>query len=116
MSKTINNGVDYAVKILEDLKALTTNRELVKVKVDLADLVEQSLEGNVIPQSVRIKRAYTGSVNINADSTSIRRCIDNLVRNAVEAMPRGGDLTIAINVKDNFIELGVKDLGKGISA
>jgi signal transduction histidine kinase len=116
MAKTIDDSVDYAVKILDDLRTITTYRELVKSQVDLAELVEQSLAGKVIPKSVKVERAYTGPVNIYADSTSIRRCIDNLVKNAVEAMPQGGVLTISIHVKEKSVEFAVKDTGKGLSA
>ncbi len=116
MAKIIDNNVDYSVKILDDLRTVTKHRELVKSQVDLAELIDQSLAGNVRPQSVKVERAYTGPVNINADSTSIRRCIDNLIKNAVEAMPQGGVLAIAINIKDNSVEFTIKDTGKGLSA
>jgi signal transduction histidine kinase len=115
MAETIDDSVDYVVRILEDLRTLTTHRELVKSQVDLAELVEHSLGSVVIPQSVKVERAFTGPVNINVDSTSIRRCIGNLVKNTVEAMPEGGTLTLSVNVDEKSVELVVKDTGNGIS-
>ena len=115
MVKTIDDSVDYAVKILDDLRTITTHRELVKSQVDLAELAKQSLDNNIIPASIRVERAFTGPVNINIHSTSIHRCLDNLIKNAVEAMPQGGTLTISLNVEEKSVKLAVKDTGEGIS-
>jgi signal transduction histidine kinase len=106
MAKIIDNNVDYSVKILDDLRTVTKHRELVKSQVDLAELIDQSLAGNVRQQSVKVERAYTGPVNINADSTSIRRCIDNLIKNAVEAMPQGGErLILRITLLNSLLRI-----------
>jgi signal transduction histidine kinase len=48
------------------------------------------------------------------DETKIRRVIDNLVRNAIQAMPDGGCLDVKMYEKDGVIFIEVSDTGKGI--
>lgn len=53
------------------------------------------------------------------DRDLITRAIDNLIRNAVEAMPQGGVLTLGLAMspaKDRAILLTVEDVGEGMDA
>ena len=43
-----------------------------------------------------------------------RRVLDNLIRNAVEAMPSRGDLTVVLTRSDEIIEINITDTGVGI--
>ena len=49
-----------------------------------------------------------------ADSTFINRILYNLVNNAVQAMPKGGKLTIHAYKEANDVRHTVKDTGVGI--
>ena len=49
-----------------------------------------------------------------ADSTFINRIMYNLVTNAVQAMPKGGKLTIHAFKEANDVLIAVKDTGVGI--
>ena len=116
LTKTIDDNVEYVVKILDDLKVLAAPREMVRTPMDLCDLVEHSLANIAIPQSIKVERSYGHPVTIQINSTNIRRVIDNLMKNAVEAMPMGGILTVVVDEKDDSVELLVKDTGVGISS
>jgi two-component system nitrogen regulation sensor histidine kinase NtrY len=50
-----------------------------------------------------------------ADPHLLRRAIENLVLNALDAMPDGGTLTLATARRDAAIELLVSDTGKGLT-
>jgi two-component system sporulation sensor kinase C len=49
------------------------------------------------------------------DENEIRFLVLNLIRNGVEAMPSGGELTICTNVNQEQIVLAIKDQGIGIA-
>jgi PAS domain S-box-containing protein len=50
------------------------------------------------------------------DPRQIRQVLINLFKNALEAMPRGGKLTVASRVKAGNLEVAVADTGEGMSA
>ena len=51
---------------------------------------------------------------LRGDSELLRQAVLNLVLNAVEAMPEGGRLTIALDRRDETAVIVVGDTGKGI--
>ncbi|MGE5248192.1 MAG: two-component system sensor histidine kinase NtrB, partial [Verrucomicrobiota bacterium] len=51
---------------------------------------------------------------VNADPAEIERVVYNLLTNAVEAMPQGGDLTVRVSAGDGEARIAVEDTGLGI--
>jgi len=51
---------------------------------------------------------------VNADPAEIERVVYNLLTNAVEAMPRGGDLTVRVGSVEGEARIAVEDTGSGI--
>ena len=54
-------------------------------------------------------------VLIMGDESELREVLVNLVFNAVDAMPKGGTLTLAANEEDDLVELSVHDTGTGMT-
>jgi signal transduction histidine kinase len=52
---------------------------------------------------------------VNADPSEIERVVFNLLTNAVEAMPEGGDLTVRLYASGGEARITVEDTGTGIS-
>jgi two-component system sensor histidine kinase PilS (NtrC family) len=52
---------------------------------------------------------------VNADPSEIERVVFNLLTNAVEAMPEGGDLNVRVDASDGEARIAVEDTGTGIS-
>jgi two-component system, LuxR family, sensor kinase FixL len=48
------------------------------------------------------------------DPNQLHEVLLNLLKNALEAMPEGGEITIASRVRDHFVEISVSDTGAGI--
>jgi PAS domain S-box-containing protein len=49
------------------------------------------------------------------DPKQIKQVLINIVKNSVEAMPKGGKLSIESRLKDDCIEILISDTGKGIA-
>jgi PAS domain S-box-containing protein len=114
LTRRIDDGVEYAVRILDDLKAMTKPEALNKVSTNLSDLVEKSLDGASIPATVSVEKKLA-PLSLEVDQYRIRRVVDNLVKNAVEAMPDGGTLTLKVEALDGVALLTVRDSGRGIA-
>lgn len=51
---------------------------------------------------------------VAADRSSLSEVISNLIDNAIKYSKDGGEIIVSANVKDNFVELTVKDFGIGM--
>jgi nitrogen fixation/metabolism regulation signal transduction histidine kinase len=56
-----------------------------------------------------------GLPEISADSDLLHRALQNLVLNAIDAMPQGGELTIRTASRGDRVELSVSDTGSGLT-
>ncbi len=61
---------------------------------------------------IDVQEGYDGQVKI--DPRRFRRVLDNLLKNAVEAMPDGGDITIRTASEDGKAFIEVEDTGNGV--
>lgn len=87
------------------------NYQLVNVK----DLVTHSLESVIIPENVTIRIAdQTGNPDAMLDSEQMIQVISNLVKNALDAMPGGGEINILLEDSLSDISITVGDTGTGI--
>jgi signal transduction histidine kinase len=83
----------------------------------LADCLREVLETNPVPAECRVTIDCPDSVPKGlADVDQVRIVFGNLVRNAREAMPGGGELTIRCRQGDgDHVEVAVSDTGVGIA-
>jgi signal transduction histidine kinase len=52
---------------------------------------------------------------IQADPEQLSRAVQNLVLNAIDAMPQGGALTVRTQAHDGAVRLEVSDTGEGLT-
>jgi len=52
----------------------------------------------------------------NGNAENLKQCLINLVKNALEAMPDGGTLTLRAARSGSFVHIEVEDTGRGIPA
>jgi signal transduction histidine kinase len=52
---------------------------------------------------------------VKADRAVLMEALRNIVQNAIDAMPKGGALTMASALVDGFVELAISDTGQGIA-
>lgn len=90
--------------------------------VDLCDLVEQALDANPLPDNIKPQTHRPDKFPlVNGDQEQLVIVLGNLIRNACEAMPDGGELTISCQEtaavtegEAGRFELSVTDTGSGI--
>jgi len=115
MLELIERNISYSNKIINDL--LDYSRE---IKLDITEtspkaLVEDALASVEIPDNIRVVKIVNNRSRIRVDFEKVKRVLVNLIRNAVDAMPKGGTLTIKCRRKDEKVEFAVSDTGVGMS-
>jgi len=111
----IDDSVRYASSIVEDLRDAVAPGRLRRAPVNLVELVSAALGEFAVPESVEVRREFQGeSLVASVDAVKVRRALENLIKNAVEAMPRGGVLTVGLARVDGEAVVSVGDTGGGI--
>ena len=76
-----------------------------------------SLQGFTGRPEVMLRRELApGDASCAADWDLLANAVENLVRNALEAMPNGGTLTLRTRLEKRSVVLSVEDTGEGMNA
>jgi PAS domain S-box-containing protein len=112
----IEKNIDYINKIVADLQDFARPLKPRVEETDLKLIIDDLISKNDLPQNVTVSvKVETVARKVVADSAYINRILYNLVNNAVQAMPEGGNLTIHTYRKKNDVVIAVKDTGVGIA-
>lgn len=83
----------------------------------VSQCVQEALETNPVPSSVHVALDFPSCLPpVLGDINQVRIVFANLIRNAREAMPKGGSLSIKGQMVDDAVEVAVIDTGVGIPA
>ena len=82
----------------------------------LADEVVQLLEPEAKALGVAVRRSRTGRKvpRLRMDAEKMKQVVINLLQNAFEAMPQGGEVRVETGVVDGRARLVVRDTGPGL--
>ena len=113
----IDNEVSNATRIVSTLLDFARPRPPTFVKIDINDFLRKYLS-RLSPDAVSIVYEFNDSLpDLKADDVQVTRIFDNIVNNAIQAMPEGGTLTVKTAVEDDhWISIAISDTGIGIPA
>ena len=60
-------------------------------------------------------RAEDHLPSVQGDADSLKQCLVNIIKNSIEAMPGGGDITIALAMDGGEVAVRIADTGTGMS-
>jgi len=121
----ILRGKDQLDNIIKDFLLLarpaTGNHEPLLMKEIIEDVVESVQYVPDWMDKIKVRLSFSDSAAIHANRTEMREVIWNLIVNAIQAMPDGGELSIETrNSTDNtphgLLEILISDTGCGIEA
>jgi PAS domain S-box-containing protein len=112
--ETIKTCVEHSNKIINDLLDYSKEIRLEPQETSPRMLLCESLSMVEVPSNVKIVNNLLHKQILKADSDKIKRVFANLIKNAIDAMPDGGKLTIDSKVDNNGIEISFTDTGTGI--
>ncbi len=87
-------------------------------QVPLADLLEDTvslLSNQLLKQGIALQKAYPiNGLAIRADPKQLKQLLLNILLNSLEAMPEGGRLEVATELRERWVTIRVTDTGCGI--
>lgn len=112
---TAEDQTRYMDKIISDIHDYANPVKARPMRTDFRLLIDEAMSNVDVPSSIKVSREIDeGLFKVEVDPVIIRRAFSNLIRNAAEAMPEGGQLTIkATRIDDNAL-VSFEDTGIGI--
>jgi len=115
MLKLIKDALEHADKIVKELLDYSREIHLELTETNPRALTDAALLQVDIPENVATKNLTRDTPTLQIDETKMQRVFINLIANAIDAMPKGGELTISSLVSNEFLEIKFIDNGEGIS-
>jgi signal transduction histidine kinase len=113
--KLIVDQAGRCKKIVAGLLNFARKNQVNHQHVNMRQLVDHSIGGVVIPQPIKvIVDDRMTNPDAMVDSEQMMQVITNLIKNAIDAMPGGGEIRIALEDNIGDVTIIVSDNGTGI--
>jgi PAS domain S-box-containing protein len=111
----IEKNTSYINKIVSDLQDYTRILRPVVREINLQKLTDELFAKDGVPENVKVKvKLRREASTLMSDSDILKRILVNLITNAVQAMPKGGKLSIQAYKEANDSIITVEDTGVGV--
>lgn len=112
---SIDKNVAYINKIVQDLQDYARPITPTKKPTYVDEILDNVLAKKIVPTYIHVSREVEpASKKIVTDPDLLKRILANLVNNAIEAMPNGGNLRVIARKDGDKFEITVEDSGVGI--
>lgn len=115
MLDVIEKDVEYSNKIVSDLLDYSREIRLELKETNVQEVLQDAMSFVKVPANVGLRRSVSAEPAISLDAERMRRVFVNLIKNAFDAMPKGGTLTVKSRRVEECIEIVFTDTGSGMS-
>ena len=115
MLATIERCVEYSNKIVNDLLEYSKEIRVELEETNPQSLVVDSLRQVSTPASVEIVDETLSNPTLKIDKCKLERVFVNLIKNAFDAMPNGGKLTVKSESVGGDVVFSFSDTGTGMT-
>lgn len=109
----LEHEANNANEIIGNLLDFSRVRQPGLARIRVAGLIQDVLQRNDL-SGIRVDQ-QTEDIEIVADPIQIRQVLSNLVTNAIQAMPDGGNLRVTARRENGQTHIAVQDTGAGIA-
>ncbi|MFD2123367.1 sensor histidine kinase [Paenibacillus xanthanilyticus] len=116
--RIIENASSHMMAMVSRIHAQTREIVLEERPLSLAKLVQACADGYMAMMDARgiaLHTDYRIRPIVACDDVHMKEALGNLIRNAIEATPAGGTITIRLDTDKKYVRLAVSDTGPGIS-
>lgn len=115
MFETIDKSIEYSNKIVNDLIDYSSEIKLELETATPEKLVKSALALITPPANIQVNDETQETSEFQIDVSRMRRGFVNIIKNAFDAMPNGGELTIKSEKIGETIVFSFKDTGDGMT-
>ena len=115
MLQLIQEAIGRSDKIINDLLEYSRELHLELSETNVKSITEDALAKVKIPKEIRVVNSTKNEPTIALDLEKMRRVFLNLTLNAVDAIPKGGTLTIASTLSGDNVHITFRDTGEGMT-
>jgi len=109
----------HAREVIKKLMLFARQMPPQKIRVNLNQIVEEGLyflESRCAKEGIKVVCSLSENLpEVTADPAQLTQVLVNLVVNSIQAMPKGGKLTIQTKASNDSVLLIIKDTGIGMS-
>jgi signal transduction histidine kinase len=105
-------------ELLQDLLNVSRGKDRPAEMCRLAEVASAACEGlgaSAEAQGVNIILSIPPEIEVSIERSRMERAFVNLIANALEAMPQGGEVRISAWMREDFVLVSVEDNGPGIA-
>jgi two-component system sporulation sensor kinase A len=115
MLEIIEKDIHYSNNIITDLMDYSRETRLELTETTPKSIIAESISLIQIPEKVQLADSTLNEPKIKIDIVKMKRVFADLIKNAVDAMPQGGKLTISSRASSNNVEFMLIDSGVGMA-
>lgn len=113
--ENIETCIERSNKIINDLIEYSQTMYLDLVETTPKSLIDNALAQIIVPDNITVVNQSNTYPALNVDSERIEKSFTSIIKNAVDAMPNGGVLTIRSRETKKQVAFHFEDTGTGIS-
>ena len=110
----VDEEISYINKIVADLQDYSRTLRPDFKEVSLEALIAEVFSAINVPEKIHLSIRMKQMPKIKADPIFLRRALTNLINNAIQAMPRGGNLEVSGYQDNEHVCITIADTGVGI--
>jgi signal transduction histidine kinase len=114
MLDMLSADVGRANKIITDLLDYSKAKKLNRLETYMDDFMEKAVANVPLPDNIRLVKNFS-HFKVMLDPDKMTQVIINIVSNAKDAMPDGGEITITERETPRYAEISIEDSGMGMS-
>lgn len=112
------DAVQRITRLIGDLFDLVREKSDARDAVDVRKVIERLLEvmkSEIERQGVSLSLEYIGSIPfVLSVSGELYQALLNIITNAIQAMPNGGNIKITVKGENEFVTCRITDSGPGV--
>ena len=115
--RIIDEEVNNSERIINSLLDYARPKPINFQKTNILEVIQKSLSSITIPKNINVNNSIIDKPSpLQADSNQLTQVFINIIVNAVQSMPNGGDLLISSKCQNqDSLVVSVQDTGAGIS-